>query len=157
MQNKKSLLCFCRPNLSVNGKRARDGTRTRDSLLGRQVVTESPLASYKLALQAARTKIFWLHAPLRKVVSSIRHKCSRISCLCLRQKLSRAFWRQVVGTFILYPIFCMKTRCREMFNSVIPEHLAREYVVLPFLALFSLHVLSLPYFRLLLCSNSLED
>ena len=32
--------------------RAGDGTRTRDSLLGRQVAAISPLASYKMALQA---------------------------------------------------------------------------------------------------------
>src|SRR6266581_2754940 len=32
---------------------AGDGTRTRDSLLGRQVGTQSPLASYKLAPEAA--------------------------------------------------------------------------------------------------------
>jgi hypothetical protein len=36
----------------TEGKRAGDGARTRDSLLGRQVGAVSPLASYKMASQA---------------------------------------------------------------------------------------------------------
>jgi hypothetical protein len=32
-------------------RRAGDGTRTRDSLLGRQIVAASPLARYKVSLE----------------------------------------------------------------------------------------------------------
>jgi hypothetical protein len=50
-------------------ERAGDGTRTRDSLLGRQMVTGSPIASYKLAL-GERSYIFTvIHAHLRQIVA----------------------------------------------------------------------------------------
>jgi DNA-binding FadR family transcriptional regulator len=49
-------------------EKAGDGTRTRDSLLGRQGGAESPLASSKMALQAHRTLVNKLRAGLTEDV-----------------------------------------------------------------------------------------
>jgi len=52
---KKPVLLACREGaqeLASWVSRAGDGTRTRDSLLGRQGVPKSPLACHKVALEA---------------------------------------------------------------------------------------------------------
>ena len=52
-------------------KRAGDGTRTRDSLLGRQMVAGSPPASYKMP-PGERSYIFTvIHAHLKQIVARI--------------------------------------------------------------------------------------
>ena len=56
---------------------AGDGARTRDSLLGRQGVAESPLARYRLAIGADRTGISEIHATLTKTFAFPWQKVSR--------------------------------------------------------------------------------
>ena len=48
--------------------RAGDGTRTRDSLLGRQVLTKIPFACYKLALEASSCNLSKWYAQMRQVL-----------------------------------------------------------------------------------------
>src|SRR5258708_7928521 len=57
-------------------ERAGDGTRTRDSLLGRQGVTGSPTAWYESAFEAERTTTSEFRAALRKDVARLRQKMS---------------------------------------------------------------------------------
>jgi hypothetical protein len=56
---------------------AGDGARTRDSLLGRQGVTTSPLARYRLAVGADRIGIPVIYAVLTKDVAFPWHKMLR--------------------------------------------------------------------------------
>ena len=51
--------------------RAGDGTRTRDSLLGRQMVAESPPACHKMALGEHSYIFTVIHANLRQIVAYI--------------------------------------------------------------------------------------
>jgi len=50
-------------------RRAGDGARTRDSLLGRQIVTRSPLASREIALGERSYMFTVIHAHLRQMVA----------------------------------------------------------------------------------------
>jgi hypothetical protein len=52
-------------------RRAGDGARTRDSLLGRQVVAISPLACHKMALGVHSYTSTVIHAHLRQMVACI--------------------------------------------------------------------------------------
>ncbi len=52
-------------------RRAGDGARTRDSLLGRQIVTGSPPAYHEVALGAYSYDSIAIHAHLRQIVTCI--------------------------------------------------------------------------------------
>ena len=54
-----------------------DGMKVRDILLGRQGVTESPLARYRSAVEADRKGVPVIDAVLTKAFASPRHKISR--------------------------------------------------------------------------------
>jgi hypothetical protein len=55
---------------------AGDGARTRDSLLGKQGVTELPLAWYRSAVEADQTGVPGIDAALTKAFACLWHKIS---------------------------------------------------------------------------------
>jgi hypothetical protein len=80
LRQKKTVASLC-PHCSLPTKRpvkpfegdgsyggAGDGTRTRDSLLGRQIVAKSPLACVRLALEERLLILYVIHAHLGQMV-----------------------------------------------------------------------------------------
>ncbi len=63
---------------------AGDGTRTRDSLLGRQVVTKSPTASREMALGEHSYIFTVIHAHLRQIVA----------CILRQMVMDQMYWKE---------------------------------------------------------------
>ena len=63
--------------VNCRGKSGRRGLNQEISLLGRQGFAETPLARYRLAIEADPTGIPEIHAALTKTFASPRNKVSR--------------------------------------------------------------------------------
>ncbi len=95
------------------GSGAGDGTRTRDSLLGRQIVAKSPLTCFRLALEEPSSIAHAIQASLRQMVARI----GRQMVICFPSHHTLVFARkQAIGKDALCePVW---QRSRRFSNAV---------------------------------------
>jgi hypothetical protein len=84
---------------------AGDGARTRDSLLGRQIVARSPPASHEMALGEHSYMFTMIHAHLRQMVA----------CILKQMVMDQIHWKE-------YTPHLLERQERQMVNHPGTQH-----------------------------------
>ncbi len=129
--------------------KAGDGTRTRDSLLGRQMVTGSPLACRKMALGERSYDSITIHAHLRQIVARMLRQMvmDLFSGKSIHFFLPKRQERQMVYLSSRFPVSLHITR-----NKSLGAGMHSPWHVFPLIA-----PLREAVFRALMCSHVVSE